>query len=135
MLAAGILLGREGRARGKDDLAVGPSQRVLERNFALGERVREGEDDRTLVEARHLADNGLVERAPGRAQADQRRRLDKVDHLLKSLELPAGVVVPAEEFLVLGQTVTTVVGDEALCVDQPEPAAGLLFRDAVADEE
>ena len=56
-----MLLLREGRARREDDLAVGPLNRLVE--LALGElhRVGEREDDRALVELRHLADDGFVE--------------------------------------------------------------------------
>jgi len=116
----------EGRAGREDGRAVRPGDGLLERALGLGERVREREEDGASADAAGVhgrlegPDDGLGEDAVRCRQADERGRLDILDHLLEGLELVSGVVVAREELLVIGETVTTVIRHEALGVDNVE---------------
>ena len=58
-----------------------------------------------------------------------------VDHSIKALELLAIVVVAGEIHLVLGQLVTSIVGNQAFTIDEPEAFTRFVFAQALAHKE
>lgn len=90
------LLFWEWRARGKDNLAVGPLNRFVE--LALGETngVREREDDGARVIRGHTLDDGLVEGTLDRRQTEDSSWLDIVDYIHQVRNGFASVVLTRE---------------------------------------
>lgn len=123
--------GLEGRARGKDDGAFSPLNSLLESALGLGEGVAEREQDGAAVRAT-LVDGGL-EGTDGRLSEDaecggqtyEGTGLDIFNDLFQGAVLLALVVRAGKVLLVLGKVVTTVLGDEALGVNEPELVTGL----------
>lgn len=126
-------VGAERRARGKDDTALGPVDGLLEGALGLGERVGEREQDGPASEAARVdgclerTHHALGENAEGGCQTNKSGWLDILDDLLERAELVAVVVCASEVLLVLGQPVTTVLGDKTLGVDKPELVLGGLL--------
>jgi len=127
--------GREGAARGKEALALGVLDRVLESALRLGAGVGQGEDDGPLVHGSHLLEDLGGESTADGAQTHKDGGLDVVDDLLEGLVLLAVVVVAREVALVVGEFALSVVGNHALGVDEPEAFAGLVFGKPLVDEE
>ena len=128
--------GREGGARGEDDSSLSPVDGLLKGALGLGEGVAEGEEDGTAVGTTSVdgglegPDGGLGEAAKSGRQADQGAGLDILNDLFQGAELLAIVVGAGKVLLVLSQVITTVLGDETLCVYEPELVAGLLLRES-----
>ena len=72
---------RELHARREERLALRPGVGLLGRALRLVGRIGEREDDRPLVEPAHRLDHPLVEGATLGADADQDRRLQRLDGL------------------------------------------------------
>jgi hypothetical protein len=103
----------ERRTSGKEDLSVGTLNSLLERTLGLSNGVREGEDNGALVVLRHEAEDLLGEGSADGRETEEGGGLDVLDDFLEGLEL-RNVVGTGEVLLVLGEGVTTVVGNETL---------------------
>lgn len=99
----------EWTSRGKDDGSLCCLDRRLE--VALGQvrGIRQGEDNRTLVELRHALQDLLGKGVRDRAETDDGSRLDVLDCLDQCLALLALVVVSSKVNLVLRELVSTAV--------------------------
>lgn len=130
-----VLHGGEGRAGGEKTAALSVEDSLLECALRLAGGVGQGEDDGVIVQLGHLLENLLVESTANGGQTHQDGGLDVVDQAGERLVLTAVVVVASKVDLVLGELVTTVVGDETIRVDEPELAASLFLCQTLLLEE
>lgn len=125
----------EGGARGEDDLLIGPFHGLVESAFSLVDWIRQWEDDWARGDSSHLFDDRLSEDTAGSAKTHKSSGLDIIDNLLEAGELLTLIVIAREVELVVGKLVATVVGDEALRIDEPELLAGLFLWNTRLDEK
>lgn len=103
--------------------------------LGLAAGVGQGEDNGALVKLGHAFEDLGGEGATDGAEAHENGWLDVLDNLLEGLVLLALVVISGEVKLVLGELVTTVVGNKTLGVDEPEAASCLVLGQSLPDEE
>ena len=87
---------------------------VGEGAFGFRGRVREREDDGSLVDACHLLEDVGREGTANSGETHENGRLDDVDQFAERFDLPAGVVRASEVNFVLGKFVAAIASDEAL---------------------
>ena len=112
----GLMVGGGKRGtRGKETAAVGVLDGVREGAFGFRGWVGEREDDGSVVDACHLLEDGGREGAADGGETHENGRLDDVNQFAERFDLSAGVVRAGEINFVIGEFVTAIEGDEALC--------------------
>lgn len=88
-----------------------------------------------LVPLCHFGENLWGEDPSHSRQAHQNRRLHIIDHFRKTLVLLAVIIIAREEHFMVCQFISSIVGDQALCVNEPEAASCILWGQTFSLEE
>lgn len=118
----------------KNRLPVRRLHRLLIRALRIITRVRQRENNRVFVPLCHFLKQRLREDASDRGEAHEDGGFDVFHYFGQGFELATLVVVAREVGFMGRESVAAVVSYEALGVDEPEAAAGFVFREAFFDE-